>query len=154
MFNVSLKVSDAKLADTLIRLQTIIPGGVEVTRIGEESQLASTPASRLPGPATPATPKLVKVRQHKRAYKGRGAGIDTQQNKAVEVLSTLGVPPFAVKEYLDRCEAKGVGKPAAYRAIRIETQSGNLKKLEPGRYQRTGAGFAKAVVSDLREKQA
>ena len=145
MFNISFLVSDAKLADTLTRLQSVIPGGVEVLHMGGQAQLQPTTQQASTPKPKPSHP--VKVKAHQRNYLGRHSGPNSQVSRTQAIINTIGVGPFPVAQLIEQGGKLGIGKPAIYRAIRAELDAGNLAKIEPGLYQRTGASFAKGVVA-------
>ena len=144
MFNISFKVAANKLADTLTRLHSVIPGAIEVTAI--EGEGAAAPAAA-PAAANGPSPKLVKVRRHKRAYRRSPDAGPTSHERAQTILRQYGVPAFKCKDFLDKCEAQGITKPVAYRALKEERSLGLLVRPEPGVYQRTPKAFSQALAS-------
>lgn len=135
MYNVSFRVGDSQLASTLNRLQGVA-STLEISHIPEASQRMSS------APSQPS--KLVKVRRHKRTYKRRN-GSQTDVDKVQALINSIGTGPFKSRELISKAENSGVPSPSVYRALRLAVQSGNLKRIEAGSYQRTAQSFAKSA---------
>ena len=142
MFNVSFLVADNKLPDTLARLHQIVQI-VTVTHLGTSLNNAEQPAS-LPTAAAIAKATKVKVKRHFRK-RPPSAGEGTQDQRCLTLIQTYGSAPFQVKSYLEKSERLNLNKAAAYRALRMAIDAGDLNRLEPGIYQRTGQGMSKSL---------
>lgn len=140
MYNVSFRVSDAKLADTLTRLRDVAPSW-EISHIPEASQSMASPAQA-------TATKTVKVRRHRRTYSRRNGGL-TDSDKVVSLIQQIGQAPFKSQDLIANAHKAGIPTPSVYRALRVECQAGTLVRLEPGKYQRTAKSFAKDVVKSL-----
>jgi hypothetical protein len=70
---------------------------------------------------------------------------DQLQRKAIEVLLKKGIQPFRIADLIRECEANGSNKPAVYRAIWLLMAEGNVVRVEPGLYQRTGQSFNQSL---------
>lgn len=122
MFNVSFKVSDTKLADTLTRLQTIAKA-VEVSHIGSGDQDSTSESSSIPA---------AKPRRYRRRPSG---GQQTDSQRATAILRRVGNEPFKISHLLAKCGAEGISAPSVYRSLRLAQDAGFVVKLAPGSYQ-------------------
>ena len=154
MFRISLKVGDSRLAETLNRLHKIGLQNWEVQRT--DQSVISAPVSTNSG-TQPVAEKVVKVRRHKRRYAynpekqkahPRNKGL---QDAAIAIIREQGPAPFPLAEVMKRGHEAGLTTATVFRGLRVEQREGNLAKLEPGIYQRTGKSFAAQVVGSMKQ---
>lgn len=130
-YRVAFNVSTNKLADVIGWLDTI-----------PHSQLAIKVAASQ-GNTQPA---VAQPRKAKRTAKKRVPRATTQQEKILQLLATRGLPPFKSSELARQAKALGIPSPRVFNVLRREVSSGNLRKLEPGVYQKTGQTHSEAMA--------
>lgn len=124
MFNISFKVGDHRLAETLTQLKSIARA-VEVSYLGSASdQPAQTQASTLNGPNKP-----------RRNYRRRNQQGPNDTQKATAVIRQQGSGPFKVAGLIAECGKIGISAPSVYRALRLGQDAGHVRRLEAGLYQ-------------------
>lgn len=153
MFRISLKVGDSRLAETLNRLHKIGLQNWEVQRT--DQSVVGNPSSSINGAQLAVEKKVVKVRRHKRTYtynrNNRHPRDKGLQDAAIAIIREQGPAPFKLTDLLIKADQSGLTKATVFRGLRVEQREGNIVKLEPGTYQRTGKSFAAQVVGSMKQ---
>lgn len=148
MFKVSFNCADSALPDILALLEGRVPVRVQhCADAGEvlqnKARVAKAQAASITAKKAMANQKRREAQAARRAEQGLGP---TQKEKAIELVRSIGLKPFRASELIERSKEKGLSKPAVYQAIYAEIAAGNLRKLDFGLYQKTGAGTGLTAV--------
>lgn len=149
MFKLTVCVEAVQLHNILTVLQNDFGLDVEIDPI---IMSAVTPVRTIRNKAQKRGPrgpykkakKAMKISLTKSALAQVATG-QTAHQRAVNLIHGFGVPPFQIGDLLSRGSAVGLTNPTIYRAVRQEVDAGRLSKLEPGRYQRTGASWVESL---------
>lgn len=168
MFQISFKISRNNLADTLTRLHQFVDT-VSVTCIefGRQEQKTNGQdhASPLASPTTilavrkakpkkkpkkKAAPKKAPAKKPKRKSWGETRELRgglTAIEAAANVLDSMGSAPFHYLQVRKIVEPMGVDTSVLYQAIKAGMESGLIKRISPGLYQRTPKSFATEIAA-------
>jgi len=143
MFKVSFTCTDTALAGVIRALNGAV--SLRVQHFGEDMGAATMPKptklvrrKRRAGHGKKGGMASARVKQAAALARRQDPSGNTIIEQAIRLVRSYGIPAFSLGEFQDSALRLGIKKQMAFKALACEIDSGNLRRVGPGLYQRTG----------------